>query len=218
MSIKAFASSFVTKFIFLKRSFGNAPFRLLDIGAGNHSASKAKRVFPQCEYHGVDMEKDYNNDPGDFNSMAAFYEMDLTKLDFASIPNNYFDGIWMVHVIEHLFNGDEVIKGLLPKLKTGGYMYVEYPGIKSTKLPSMYGTLNFKDDPTHVRLYSIKELKTLFESNGCKLVKSGIRRNPWFMMAMPFRIIGSLVKGKKIQGNIFWDLLGFAEYVWIKKG
>ena len=148
MSLKAFASSFVTKFIYLRRSFGNKPFCLLDIGAGNHSATKTKTVFPFCEYHGVDLEKDYNNDEADFKSMTAFYEMDLTKLDFSSVPDNYFDGIWMVHVIEHLYNGDEVIKMLLQKLKPGGFMYIEYPGITSTKLPSMHGSLNFKDDNT----------------------------------------------------------------------
>lgn len=217
MGISAFASSFVNKFLFLKRSFGNRPFRLLDIGAGNHSASKAKRVFPQCEYHGVDLEREYNNDEADFKLMDAFYEMDLTKLNYTSIPADYFDGIWMVHVIEHLYNGDEVIRNLLSKLKHGGYMYIEYPGIKSTKLPSMYGTLNFKDDPTHVRVYSVKELTALFEQNGFRVLKSGIRRNPWFIMAMPFRIIASLVKGKKMQANIFWDLLGFAEYLWVQK-
>ena len=149
--------------------------------------------------------------------MAAFYEMDLTKLDFKSIPDNYFDGIWMVHVIEHLYNGDEVIKLLLPKLKPGGYMYVEYPGKRSTTLPSMYGTLNFKDDPTHVRIYSVEELSVLFAASQCMVLNSGTRRNAWFMLAMPFRIVMSLVKGKKIQGNIFWDLLGFAEYLWVQK-
>lgn len=217
MNVKAFASSFVTKFIFLRRSFGSKPFRLLDIGAGNHSATKAKRVFPLCEYHGVDMEKDYNNDQEDFNQMAAFYEMDLTKLDFKSIPDNYFDGIWMVHVIEHLYNGDEVIKLLLPKLKMGGYMYVEYPGKRSTTLPSMHGSLNFKDDPTHVRVYAVKELSALFTANNCRVLSSGTRRNPWFMMAIPFRVVMSLVKREKMQGNIFWDVLGFAEYLWVQK-
>lgn len=217
MNVKAFASSFVTKFIFLRRSFGSKPFRLLDIGAGNHSATKAKRVFPLCEYHGVDMEKDYNNDQEDFNQMAAFYEMDLTKLDFKSIPDNYFDGIWMVHVIEHLYNADEVIKLLLPKLKMGGYMYVEYPGKRSTTLPSMHGSLNFKDDPTHVRVYAVKELSALFTANNCRVLSSGTRRNPWFMMAIPFRVVMSLVKGEKMQGNIFWDVLGFAEYLWVQK-
>ena len=217
MNSKAFASSFISKCIFLKRSFGNNPFRLLDIGAGNHSASKITNVFPKCEYHGVDMEKDYNNNQADFKLMKAFYEMDLTKLNFSSIPDNYFDGIWMVHVIEHLYNGDEVIKNLLPKLKSGGYLYIEYPGEKSTRLPSMHGTLNFKDDPTHVRVYSVKELSQLFTDNNCTIIKGGKRRNGWFILATPFRIISTWARGKKLQGNVFWDLLGFAEYVWVKK-
>jgi ubiquinone/menaquinone biosynthesis C-methylase UbiE len=217
MSLKSKASSFINKFIFLKRAFGKEPFRLLDIGAGNHSPTKTKSVFPNCEYHGVDIEEDYNNTAEDHQNMTAFYLMDLTRLEYHSIPDNYFDAINMVHVIEHLYNGDEVVKGLLPKLKSGGYMYIEYPGVKSTRLPSMHGTLNFRDDLTHVRVYSIPELKKLFETNGCKVLRSGIRRNPWFIMAMPFRIIGSWAKGKKLQGNIFWDILGFAEYLWIQK-
>ena len=217
MSLKSFASSFINKFIYLKKAVGNKSFSLLDIGAGNHSATKTKRVFPNCEYHGVDLEKEYNNNEEDFKLMTAFYEMDLTKLDFSVIPDNYFDAINMVHVIEHLYNGDEVIKGLLPKLKSGGHIYIEYPGQKSTTLPSMPGTLNFKDDPTHVRVYSIKELSQLFANNNCEVLKAGIRRNPWFIMAMPFRIITTWAKGKKLQGNIFWDVMGFAEYLWVRK-
>ncbi len=217
MRLSAFASTFVSKIFYMKKSFGKRNFRLLDIGAGNHSASKIKNVFPQCEYHGVDLERDYNNSAADFDLMSAFYEMDLTKLDMRAIPDNYFDGIWMVHVIEHLYNGDEVIKQLLPKLKSGGFLYLEYPGKKSTTLPSMYGSLNFNDDPTHVRVYSVPELTTLFEENKCKVIQAGTRRNGWFMLAMPFRIISSWVRGKKLQGNIFWDLLGFAEYLYVKK-
>ena len=217
MQLKAYASTFVTKISFLKKSFGKKSFKLLDVGAGNHSATKIKNVFPDCEYHGIDLERDYNNSKADFALMTGFYEMDLTKLDMSPIPDNYFDGIWMAHVIEHLYNGDEVIKKLLPKLKSGGYLYIEYPGIKSTKLPSMYGTLNFKDDITHVRVFSVKELNDLFESNTCKVIKSGIKRNIWFIIAMPFRIISHILSGKKLQGNIFWDVLGFAEYVWVRK-
>lgn len=190
---------------------------MLDIGAGNHSASKTKRLFAACEYHGVDREKDYNNSASDLQAMDAFYEMDLTKLDFSAIPNRYFDGIWMVHVIEHLQNGEEVLVALLEKLKPGGKMYIEYPGPKSVKLPSMHGTLNFYDDPTHVRLYRWQKLAHLLQQNGCKVLKSGTRRNAWFMAAMPFRILSSLLRGKKLQGNIFWDVLGFAEYLWVEK-
>ena len=206
-----------SKFIYLKKSFGNKTFKLLDIGTGNHSASKTVSMFPACEYYGVDLNKDYNNSEADFKVMKSFYEMDLTLLDFHIIPDNYFDGIWMVHVIEHLYNGDQVIENLVAKLKKGGYMYVEYPGIKSTKLPSMHGSLNFYDDPSHVRIYSVKELSDLFDKSGCSVIKGGTRRNLFFILATPFRILGHWVRGKKLIGNIFWDTLGFAEYVYVIK-
>jgi SAM-dependent methyltransferase len=216
-SSKRFLRSANSKFIFLKKSFGNRPFKLLDIGAGNHSASKTVFLFPACEYYGVDLNKNYNNSEEDFKAMKGFYEMDLTKLDFTSIPDAYFDGIWIVHVIEHLFNGDKVIEKLIPKLKPGGFMYVEYPGIKSTKLPHMHGTLNFYDDDTHVRIYSVKELEELFALNDCTVLDAGTRRNIYFMAASPFRIISHWGRGKKLTGNIFWDILGFAEFVYVKK-
>ena len=216
-SLKKYASTRSPKFLFLQRSFQNKPFNFLDIGAGNHSASKTKRLFPACNYYGLDLDKNYNNDEADFAAMTSFYEMDLTLLNFDVLPDSFFDAIWMVHVIEHLRNGDEVLKNLIPKLKPGGYLYIEYPGKNSTKLPSMHGSLNFKDDSTHVRLYSVKEISQLLHENGCTVVKSGTRRNIYYMAAMPFRIISHWVRGKKLQGNIFWDLLGFAEYVWARK-
>jgi SAM-dependent methyltransferase len=206
-----------SKFIYLERSFHNKPFKLLDVGVGNHSASKTVSLFPDCEYYGVDLNKDYNNDENDFKVMKCFYEMDLTKLDFHSIPDNFFDGIWIVHVIEHLHNGDKVIENLLKKLKAGGFMYIEYPGIRSTKLPSMYGTLNFKDDLSHVRVYSVKELSDLFEENNTEVIRGGIRRNIYFILLAPFRIVGRWIRGKKLIGNIFWDILGFAEFVYVRK-
>ena len=205
------------KFNFLRKSFGDASFKLLDVGAGNHSASKITSVFPQCEYYGLDLDKTYNNNEDDFRVMKNFYELDLTLLDYSKVPDNYFDGIWMVHVIEHLSNGDQVLPGLLKKLKAGGFFFIEYPGEKSKHLPSMKGTLNFSDDDTHVRVYSVAELKKIFEKNNCSVLESGIRRNWWYIAAIPFRAMHSLVKNKYVQGNVFWDLLGFAEFLWVKK-
>lgn len=205
------------KFSFIKKSFGNKQFKLLDIGAGNHSASKTKFIFPNCRYFGVDLDKNYNNDQKDFEAAEMFYELNLTSLNYTPIPDNSFDFIRMTHVIEHLSNGDEVIINLLPKLKEKGFLYLEYPGQKSTKLPSMYGTLNFYDDPTHVRIYSIAELNKIFEQYNCIVLKSGIRRNIWNILAMPVRMIVSLFTIGKLQGNIFWDLLGFAEYMYVQK-
>lgn len=217
MSIKKAIQKTTPKFKFINKHFRNRPFKILDIGSGNHSASKTKSLFPNCEYSGVDLEKDFNNDEDDINSMNHFYEMDLTHLEFDVIPNHNYDFIRMAHVIEHLKNGEEVITGLIPKLKPGGYIYLEFPSIRSTKLPSMHGTLNFYDDPTHVRIFSAKEIADLLSDNGFIIHNSGVRRNLTFILAMPFRILYQMFKGQKINGNTFWDVLGFADYVFAQK-
>lgn len=207
----------IPKFYYLWKFFDNKQFTLLDVGSGNHSASKTKNLFPDCEYHGIDIDRNFNNDERDFEACHSFYEMDLSQLEFGTIPDNYFDFIRMTHVIEHLHNGDKVIECLAPKLKSGGYIYIEYPGARSLTLPSMHGTLNFHDDPTHVRVYSVPELRKLLGKNGFDILSSGTRRSPAFLAAMPLRILGSWVRGRKLQANIFWDLLGFAEYVLARK-
>lgn len=205
------------KFLHIDKFFGNRPFTLLDVGAGNRSASKTKALYPGCEYHGLDIVRDFNNEESDFAAMHRFYELDLTQLNLEIIPDDYFDFIRMAHVIEHLHNGDLVLPQLIKKLKPEGYFYIEYPGEKSTRLPSMHGTLNFKDDPTHVRLYSVKEVAAIFENNGCTVLQSGTRRNKLFLLLTPVRLLAGLFSSKKLNANIFWDLLGFAEFVFAQK-
>ncbi len=205
------------KFSFIKRSFGDKHFHLLDVGSGNHSASRVHAVFPNCEYYGLDINRNYNNDKNDFLVMKDFYELDLTTLDYRIIPDEYFDGIWMSHVIEHLKNGDEVVSNLIQKLKPGGFFYIEYPGLKSTTLPSMYGSLNFYDDTSHVRIYSINELTNVFKQSKCTVIRSGTRRNWFYIIGMPVKIISSIIRRRRLEGNIFWDVLGFAEFLYVRK-
>lgn len=205
------------KFHFLEATFAQAPFRLLDIGSGNNSATKTMALFPQCEYYGLDLDRNYNNNPADFQAMKGFYEMDLTLLNYQCLPDEFFDAILMVHVIEHLHNGEEVLKALLPKLKPGGSFYIEYPGEKSTRLPSMKGSLNYYDDVTHVRLYHFKDLLALLKEKGCTGIAAGLRKSWFYALITPLRIPLRWIRGKAVTGNVFWDLLGFAEYVWVKK-
>lgn len=205
------------KYRYLNKLFKQGAFVLLDIGAGNHSASKTKKWFPNCEYHGLDLNKNYNNDENDFKLMHSFYELNLEDLNLDSVPNAHFDFIMMAHVIEHLKNGEEVLVKLLTKLKPGGYLYVEYPGIRSTRLPRMKGTLNFFDDETHVRVYSLTELYNLFLKNNTEIIKGGTRRYMPNILMMPLKVIHNLIKYGKILPSIFWDFFGFAEFILIKK-
>jgi SAM-dependent methyltransferase len=205
------------KFRFLPNSLKTQQFALLDVGAGSHSATKTKAVYPLCEYHGIDISKNYENDEADFKAMSGFYEMDLTALDFSTIPDNYFDVIIMSHIIEHLHNGDKVIEGLLKKLKVGGNIYIEYPGHGSTKLPSMKRTLNFYDDPTHVRIYSVSEITGVLEKNNCKVLRGETRRYWPYILLLPLTIVTETLKYGFVPGGVFWDIAGFAEYVFAVK-
>ncbi len=205
------------KFRFLPKHFKTKPFNLLDVGAGSHSATKTKKEYPLCNYYGIDITKSYENDEADFQAMSGFYQMDLTQLNFSEIPDNFFDVIVMSHIIEHLSNGDQVIAGLMPKLKKNGFVYIEYPCEASTKLPSMKRTLNFYDDPTHVRIYSTKEVSSVLTGVGLTTIKSGRRRYWPYIVLLPLTLVTETLKYGFVPGGVFWDLAGFAEYVFAQK-
>ena len=217
-TLRRFAATRTPKTHFLGKTFeANEAFRLLDVGSGNHSPSKTKLLFPNCEYHGLDLNLTYAYDAADKEALDAFYEMDLTLLQFESIPDDYFDFIRMVHVIEHLHNGEEVLFGLSKKLKVGGLIYLEYPGKRSTRLPSMRGSLNFYDDKSHVRVYDHQSLGMGLKQWGFDIISSGMRRSWAYIFAIPLRVMAALLRGRAVQGNVFWDLLGFAEFVFARK-
>ncbi len=201
------------KFRDIRRRFGSRPFALLDVGCGNHSATLAKAWFPSCTYAGVDREQSYNNDADDLAAMDAFYEIDLTSLKFGAIPDGSFDVILMAHVIEHLVNGDEVTRALVPKMRPGGLIYIEFPGRRSLSLPSWRDTLNFYDDPTHVRLFTAGEVRALLESLGLRVLRAGVRRDPLGILLLPVHAWNAKRFCGYVPGGVFWDLLGFADVV-----
>lgn len=190
---------------------------ILDVGAGSHSATVIKGWLPDCNYSGIDISRNYNNDESDFEAMDSFYEMDLTKLNFDAIPDNTYDLIVMSHVIEHLYNGDKVLLALTHKLKRGGLIYIEFPSERSISFPSMKETLNFFDDDTHCRIYSLKELCNLLMNNDCKVLQAGTRRQWANIWVMPIRICSQLISKGFIRAGSFWDLYGFAEYIVARK-
>ncbi len=177
------------KFRYVKHLRKN-PIKILDVGCGNHSPSITKRLFKNCEYHGIDKEY-YNLTYEDIRLIDAFFQIDLdndlNKLD--SVPNEYYDYIIVSHTIEHLKNGLKILDYLCKKLKTGGYIYIEYPSLKSFNLPSMEGCLHFCDDPTHVRCYDPHDIINVLLDNNIKIIFARERRNKFRIILMPLIIL-----------------------------
>lgn len=189
-------------------------FHLLDVGCGIHSPTKAKRVFPQAIYHGIDRDV-YENTADDMALIDQFFQLNLDHDSLDEVPDNFYDVIIMAHVIEHLWNGLEVVETLCQKLKQGGSIYMEYPSARSLHLPSANGTLNFWDDPTHMRLYETREILPVLEKAGMVINKTAVRHDPFRILAFPVALTYGLLKRK--PATAFWDILGFAEYIYAVK-
>jgi len=207
------------KFKRITRDFGtDAALQILDIGCGNHSPTRTKHFFPNCRYFGVDRNT-YNNDASDFAAMEKFYPVDLQSdlggLD--ALPDGGFDVIIFSHVIEHLPNGLDVVERVSSKLRQGGRFYIEFPCERSLSLPSMYGTLNFCDDPTHVRVYTVSEIANILLSRGYRIASAGTRRDRFRVLLTPFNFLFHLFRDRRPAASTLWDALGFACYVYAER-
>ena len=205
------------KFNLVRKIYKGKKIAVLDVGCGNNSPMVTKYWFPDCFYAGVDRDPYYNNSEEALELIDQFFEIDLDDGNLDAIPNDTYDLIIMTHIIEHLIEGDKVMVELIKKLKKGGHMYIEYPSFKSVKLPSMRGTLNFFDDDTHRRIYTQVELYNLFIKHDCHVVKGGTRRYWIFVLLTPIRMLWDLVRYRYVNGSVLWDLMGFAEYILIRK-
>jgi len=196
----------------------NKDLKVLDIGSGSHSSTITKKWWPNCHYTGVDRDVSYDNTEEDVQNMDEFFQLDLTALDYSQIPDDTYDVIIMSHVIEHLYNGDKVLPLLFKKLKKGGLFYIEFPCEASASFPSKKETLNFFDDDTHVRIWSIKEVANIFMNEGFNVKMAGKNRS-WINIAlMPIKIPLQLLTKGYVRGGVYWDWYGFADYLIAEKG
>lgn len=75
------------RFEILDKYLRGAGARVLDVGCGNHSASRTKKYYPSCKYYGVDVTR-YNNDEQDFQCMEQYFEMNIDEpQNLAPLPN-----------------------------------------------------------------------------------------------------------------------------------
>ncbi len=196
----------------------DAPIRILDVGCGNHSPTIVKLFFPRSHYTGLDKDPNYNLTEQDHQNMDAFLQMDLLHPSWDKLPDAHYDVILLAHLLEHIPHGEAVLEALWQKLAPGGYLYVETPSERSLSLPSMPGTLNFFDDPTHVRLYTLPELCNLFLRLGGKVKSAGLCRQKRKILLLPLLLgLHVLRYGTWRRGSLWWDLLGFAHHVLVQK-
>jgi SAM-dependent methyltransferase len=188
----------------------SSTLNILDIGCGNASPQATKKLHKNVRYYGINVSTE-NLCKLDIDQMERLFICDLNQ-SFPDIPQDIkFDIVIMSHIIEHLQDGYAVIKHITPNLKEDGILYIETPHPRSLKLPSMTGTLNFHDDPTHLRVYPPDEMIDELTKLGYQCVKSGTRYSIKRILLLPVYLVRAVFKGLD-KGPIFWDVSGFAHY------
>ena len=189
--------------------------RILDIGCGTgKNVTEIQRLFPSLEFHGVDLLQDSQVPP-----FVQYKRVDLEE-GALPYPDEYFDAILVVHVLEHLHHPLRLGSEIHRVLKKGGRVYVETPNWISLFIPSLavdrsqMQTINFFDDHTHVKPWSRQGLYAYL--GACchlEVEKVGTVRNWLRLPGDPFVILAGLVIPNR--GNVasaIWNLTGWRIY------
>jgi hypothetical protein len=82
----------------------------------------------------------------------------------------------------------------------------------------MEGTLNFFDDPTHVKIYSIAEISNILLAANFKILNLGVRRDVLRMLLTPFIFLYLKYIKKLPAAGAFCDITGSANFIFARKG
>jgi SAM-dependent methyltransferase len=204
-----------TKFLYARRRLPSGPLRILDIGCGNNSPTTTKHWFPRCRYEGADIQQ-YNLSAEDLAAMDAFYPLNVDSSGYSAIPDGAYDFVILHHVVEHMSDPLPIVATICSKLKPGGIIWIGFPSLHSLSLPSGEQTLQFCDDPTHVRVPHVWEISNALLANGVKVLHAGRSRS--FVREaigaaiLPWAMLRRLVTGR-LSGAGLWYILGFEDHV-----
>jgi SAM-dependent methyltransferase len=171
-------------------------------------ARKAKRLFAQCWYEGVNIAELPPDSPG--HGYDRYHLVDLDATDLAFLPDRSYDLVVSSHTIEHLKDGLGVVARLCTKVKAGGRLYLEWPSVESTSFPVRGLGLRFDDDPTHRQTYALDEVCRLVEGQGLRIERAGVRRQWLRVLLAPILIPYHSVRARRPVLYDLWDVTGFA--------
>ena len=188
--------------------------KFLDIGCGNHSVHKFRKIFGSTwDYFGIDISR-VNFNERDLEEIKNLKIADLeTKNILELFPQEKFDAIYFTQVIEHVNNGYDILKSLRNLQKIDGILYVETPSTISLSLPSRPLTLNFHDDTTHKALYPIERIVSTLEENGYRVIKAGYRKDIRRILVFPLLSLLFILRREMVPGPVLWDIDNFAIFV-----
>jgi SAM-dependent methyltransferase len=189
---------------------------LLDLGSSDGETLRhMAELRPDLRFFAADIQGKPENYPPGCQFARANFETE--KLPW---PDGSINAITCMHLVEHLQTIEPLMREIARLLAPGGRVYFETPHPKSLKVPSAEGnaagtfTLNFFDDPTHVKVVTVEALATAAQREGLTVVRSGVSRN-WIFAGMYPAFCFLPASRKKFVSYIHW--LGWSAYLIARK-
>ena len=139
--------------------------RLLDIGSGSGFFLKtAKKRGWEVYGTEIDSGVQSTNNEKDIN-------MSYGEIDSIGFPEDYFDVVVHIEVIEHINNPNEYVSEIQKILRPGGITYLTTPNFNAIhryRLKEKYDVISY---PNHLCYYTKRTLKQLFKTKGLKPIR-----------------------------------------------
>jgi SAM-dependent methyltransferase len=190
---------------------------LLDCGCGDFTSSeKLIECRPDLSWNAIDI---FKSDRIPKNVKFSTVDLEREKLPF---PDDYFDAIMVLHVMEHIEQLNNICSELRRVLKPGGIIYIEVPSILTMFAPTssrfFAKTGNFFDDITHKRIFTKPSLGDLIvQYLKMDAISIGTARNVFKIFLLPVTLLYSIIKWRAYVASSVGDLLGFRLYAIAKK-
>ncbi len=181
---------------------------LLDLGSSDgETLNHIAELRPDLRLHSADKF----GHPEKYPASCDFRRLDFSADKFPW-PDRSMDIITCMHVIEHLDSLTNLLAETARLLKPGGFAYFETPHPKTVHLPSAAGkfTLNFYDDPTHIRVVTMDELAEKIANTPLQVEKTGVSRNWLFAAAHPLLCLTPESR-QRYTARVHW--IGWSAYL-----
>ena len=141
---------------------------ILDIGCyRGMNAEYLKSKYSDIKYVGIEYDSDAVKNMSD--AVDEIYNIDIDNLDIKIFNEEKFDIIILADIIEHLKDPGLLLEKLMSILKDDGLVLVSIPNVQyyETFWLLLFGRFPRRDrgifDKTHLRWFTLKEAKLLFE-------------------------------------------------------
>ncbi|HDP70607.1 MAG TPA: glycosyltransferase [Actinobacteria bacterium] len=175
------------------------PQKILEIGCAEGAMGEFIKEKQQCEYIGVEINSQAAHKAEEKLDRIIIADVERTNLRDYGVAEKSCDYIIYGDVLEHLYDPWSVLYEHKQFLKDDGYIIASIPNVRNLGIIEslMNGNWTYKDegilDSTHLRFFTLQEVKKMFTKCGYKIVEIKCTTNPFFDL-------------NKIQGRMNIDL------------